>query len=389
MKKILLLLIALSVGLSGYSQGRGEVDYHNLLVERKGDNVEVSFQLEVGGKAVKSDYSLLIRPVLEGDLKYGLTCVRVQGRRARISRNRKALSGRVADPLAGGNTISLLNGDIYDYAVSIPYEEWMDGARLVMYFTTEGCCTVVEQSASEIARDLALRTREPESITEIAVIPEAEPRVSTGDRVALDYPFMAHTDEQSSKVFTDRMSPESMDSYIDLHRDRGLAIYFAQGYRVIDRDFGDNDRSLIKLVDAIRAIDQSEDTKLVGVVISGFASPEGRTRLNEKLAGNRAAALKEFILDNSTLTERDVKIYNGAVDWRGLRRLVDESAMSEKDQVLHIIDTCPVWDAATQTGRRSELMKLNRGESYRYMFRTFFPKLRNAAYIRIYYENVE
>lgn len=53
---------------------------------------------------------------------------------------------------------------------------------------------------------------------------------------------------------------------------------------------------------------------------------------------------------------------------------------------MDIIDTTPVWDAAKKVGRLSLLMRLNQGRPYNYMKRHFFPKLRNAGYIKVFFE---
>ena len=47
--------------------------------------------------------------------------------------------------------------------------------------------------------------------------------------------------------------------------------------------------------------------------------------------------------------------------WDFLRRLVADSEMPEKQQILDIIDTTPVWDAAKKVGRLSLLMRLKSG----------------------------
>jgi len=54
--------------------------------------------------------------------------------------------------------------------------------------------------------------------------------------------------------------------------------------------------------------------------------------------------------------------------------------------VLNIIDTVPVWDATKNVGRLGLIMQLNQGKTYEYMKRHFFPKLRNAGYIKVFYE---
>lgn len=55
--------------------------------------------------------------------------------------------------------------------------------------------------------------------------------------------------------------------------------------------------------------------------------------------------------------------------------------MQYKDEVLEIINTVPVM-----RGREKRLMDLKWGHPYNYMMDHFFPKLRNAGYIRIFYE---
>jgi hypothetical protein len=55
--------------------------------------------------------------------------------------------------------------------------------------------------------------------------------------------------------------------------------------------------------------------------------------------------------------------------------------------VLEIIDTTPIWDPQNGDGRENALRRLNGGATYRYMLRNFFPELRHAAYIKVFYEN--
>ena len=72
-----------------------------------------------------------------------------------------------------------------------------------------------------------------------------------------------------------------------------------------------------------------------------------------------------------------------------MRELVAASDMKDKRAVLNIIDNTPLWDSSRQIGRQGELMRLNGGTTYRYMYNHFFPQLRNATYIKIYYGNIK
>ncbi|MDR0766044.1 MAG: hypothetical protein LBF09_03785, partial [Odoribacteraceae bacterium] len=60
-----------------------------------------------------------------------------------------------------------------------------------------------------------------------------------------------------------------------------------------------------------------------------------------------------------------------------------------RDEVLRVIDTKPVWDPRSRVSRMTLLKQLRGGEPYRYMARHFFPMLRNAAYIKVFYDVVD
>ena len=156
---------------------------------------------------------------------------------------------------------------------------------------------------------------------------------------------------------------------------------------MVDPSYRDNAATLDNLISTIREIERSSDSRVVRVVIAGFASPEGTAEVNDRLARERAEAIRSYLTENSAISNDQVDLYNGSVDWHGLRMMVAASNMPDRDKVLDIIDNTPVWDAGRNTGRHGELMRLSGGVPYRYMLRDFFPDLRNAAYIRAYYEN--
>ena len=66
--------------------------------------------------------------------------------------------------------------------------------------------------------------------------------------------------------------------------------------------------------------------------------------------------------------------------------MVAKSDMAYRDRILSIIDNVPE-SGYGGLSRQAELMRLGGGEPYRYMLNNFFPELRNATYIKVYYEN--
>jgi pimeloyl-ACP methyl ester carboxylesterase len=141
----------------------------------------------------------------------------------------------------------------------------------------------------------------------------------------------------------------------------------------------------VEILSVVSEIQRSGDSQVERIVIAGFASPEGSANLNMRLSERRGESVRKFILDNSSLRPSGVSVYAGGEDWEGLREMVASSDMWDKHEVLYIIDNYPVW--GPEGGRESKLMRLRGGAAYRHMYRNFFPELREAAYITIYYKN--
>jgi Flp pilus assembly protein TadD len=115
----------------------------------------------------------------------------------------------------------------------------------------------------------------------------------------------------------------------------------------------------------------------------GFASPEGTLKFNTKLGEGRANTLREYILSQlPQLTEEQFNLINGIENWDGLRKMVAESDLNEKDAVLEIIDT------KSGEARKNALKRLNNGTTYRYLLKNFYPQLRKACYIAVYYDEL-
>src|SRR5699024_1301676 len=104
------------------------------------------------------------------------------------------------------------------------------------------------------------------------------------------------------------------------------------------------------------------------VVIRSWASPEGVNRLNEVLSERRADSLKSYIVRHAGIPDSVVTVRGEGIAWGILRRMVAESDMLYKGEVLHILDNTPVWvfDEAGRVvdGRKKQLMDLRGGMPY-------------------------
>lgn len=395
MKKKLFMLLITLITICGTLQAqtnKTDIVISEQCTEKKDEKVAVTFRIDIGKKAVKNGNTLLFVPTLtDRTYKWSLPAIVVQGNRALIGEQRRdrAFGAVALKETFGDDAIITKNGSSLLYQASVDWQLWMDGADLVAESVTLDCCSHKKTDDILILGNVSLpptvAVAEPESnniVKEEPIIDEKKKEIlaplTTGDKLAESFPFILSADQY------EEIKPGQL---FDEDREHALTIYFRQGRHYIEKSLEANKKSLEDLMYSIQTIEKSNDSKVKTIVIAGFTSPEGSFTLNDRLAWDRAVIVKKYIIDHSTLPDSAIVLYNGSEDWRGLRMIVEQSDMPEKERVLDIIDNTPIWDSQKQSGRLSELMRLDGGKPYLYMYNNFFPKLRNAAYIRVYFDN--
>ncbi|MDR0544977.1 MAG: OmpA family protein, partial [Odoribacteraceae bacterium] len=169
---------------------------------------------------------------------------------------------------------------------------------------------------------------------------------------------------------------------------RGLSIAFHPGSNRLDPELDNNWEILTDILSTIRAIEYSGDSRVTRVIVEGHASLDASHEQNTTIAWQRADAVREYLARRAGLPPDVFRVHNAGEDWEGLRALVEQSYMPSREAVLHVIDRVPVWDHVLHTGRQKILQTLHDGHPYRYMRDYFFPHLRRAALVRIYYTNI-
>lgn len=411
----LTLTLAASVPVCGAGRPpREDITLRGLSLAVHGDSLRVNFRARIGSEATSGrDYKVTLRPVLfGGGHERALRSIEIHGRRVEIL---DARSGAHAPSVAGlpstdlrhpsAGVLRAREGETVEYSVSLPLEKWMETAGLRIERERTGCCRTERLGTVDVAPPSAPRPK-PSSegvasrASELAAVAGA---LSTGDSLASHLGFvepLSVLEERrkarpgSSKLFdpdmqldmgrsTQREQQLEIDRYIAEHEAGALTLYFKQGKSDIERYFRDNNATLVHLVSSIRALMNSSTSRVARVVIVGSASPEGTLDFNDRLAWNRAVALKDFLRRNTQYPADSITLFNASEDWRGLRRMVAASDLYERDEILRIIDNVPV-----RQGRELELMKLAGGRPYLYMLEHMFPELRNSAFIKVYYENI-
>lgn len=133
--------------------------------------------------------------------------------------------------------------------------------------------------------------------------------------------------------------------------------------------------------DAIAALKEvmktvAADTKNYGVEnleISAYASPDGKTSLNETLAGQREKNAAKYIQKEMKNSKLDTSVDSKytAEDWDGFKTLVQESNLQDKELILSVLSMY------TDPERREEEIK-NISSVYSELADEILPQLRRA-----------
>jgi hypothetical protein len=158
-------------------------------------------------------------------------------------------------------------------------------------------------------------------------------------------------------------------------------INFRVNRTTLEKDYMDNARTL----DMIHRTFSDKEllTAMDFITVTAAASPEGNTAANEKLAANRALAVKSYIMWRYPFMNRDnIFTFSIGEDWTGLRRMVEQDMDTPyRAEVLGVLDS----DGDSQL-KRSMLRGVGGGAAYRYIAANMLPKLRGAAACMIYYK---
>lgn len=331
-----------------WSQNRLEVAGQQ--VERNRKQVTVRFTVESREGVPARDYKTVLSPYLfaDGDTLY-LTPVEISGHRRMLRERQESLLR--GDDAAASELFRGESGSSLDYSCTVPYERWMKQVSLGIGQHCVGC-----GKSSPLGRVVEL--------SDVTLYETPEPVMSLEARRA---PVLKEANRRW------------------LFSKRGMVVHYEVASASIDVDAFDNAATLEEIMAALNTVLDDPDRRLNRIELSGYASPEGRLQLNIELSQGRAEALRDYLMQQlPELKRENFELINGAINWEGLRRKVEASDMQYRDEVLDIIDNVPA-----EKGRNHQLMGLRAGNPYRYMMKHFFPELRNACYISVYYDVLE
>jgi len=361
MKKLIIIATALLLSASVMAQ----VKVNNFVVRQNGAATEVTFDAIISKKATNANHKLIMTPVLYSGLQtVELPPIVVETRKSKIL---DARTGVQPVPFAMTTT----NGRTVSYSAIVNTRDWLSDADLRFNLLSVGCCDEIALAPLAVNTKAAPPPPPPPNYT-----PPPPPPPTTDERtVRIGGMILVLT--KNAQIYP--LTGDGTTSRALLNR---LEIGFAVNSSRLNLSAFNNYRVMNEILTTLRS---SRDAQ-ARIEITGYASPEGPQANNYRLAQNRAMAVRNHILDNvPILRPSNFEIVNGGENWEGLYKLVEQSNMPGRWQVLDIIETTPPdIDYFTNTSRKQMLMNMNGGVTWRYMLANFFPRLRSAATVTVY-----
>ena len=311
----------------------GQMEVRNLAVSRQEDKLFVSLDLDVSALKVGTNREVVFAPILsKGEHLVELPAVMVAGR------------NRYYHHLRNKSTVSLdklyRSGerDVIEYRLVVPYEKWMTNAALNVSNTTNGCC------GAPILNDISLLEY---------VLPEKS--------VMTFFPEYVYIRPKAEQ----KINQIEGSAYIDFPVNR-TEVY---------PEYRRNPQELKKILATIDAVREDADTRILAISIKGYASPEGSYTNNIRLAKGRTATLKEYVRKQYHFPDSLFTTSYEPEDWEGLRRFVEGSHLTHRDEILRLIDSDMEPDA------KDRKIKVNYRDDYAYLLREVYPGLRHSDYV--------
>ena len=140
----------------------------------------------------------------------------------------------------------------------------------------------------------------------------------------------------------------------------------------VNPKYGNNRAGLAKLEERLKPLLQSAGGGVTKIRITGYASPDGNTKENERLAGNRSIQFKTYLQKQFNLPDNGlVSVDWVGEDWDGLKELISKSDKKYNSRVLAIFQLTDDPDS-----RRKQIKAMDNGAVYKDIEKSFFGRLR-------------
>lgn len=169
----------------------------------------------------------------------------------------------------------------------------------------------------------------------------------------------------------EELAPKVVSQHLSVYVD------YPAGSVSVNPKYGNNRAELTKLEEHLNPLLQSAAGGITKIRITGYASPDGSTKENERLAGNRSILFKTYLLKQFNLPDNGlVSVDWVGEDWDGLKELIAKSDKKYSSRVLAIFQLTDDPDS-----RRKQIHAIDNGAVYKDLEKSFFSRLRRMELV--------
>ncbi|MDO4770765.1 hypothetical protein [Porphyromonas sp.] len=139
----------------------------------------------------------------------------------------------------------------------------------------------------------------------------------------------------------------------------------------IEPGLANNKAELARIEGELQRLQDDSDLTIRGIMIDGYASPEGDLNHNLRLAEGRAQSLIEYVMQRSELSRSLFRLGTTGENWEGLKETVSASSLPNKSAILVILSGADV------NVRKAEMKRV---AGYAELLRDVYPSLRLSKY---------
>lgn len=305
------------------------------VVEKTDNNLIIKSQVDFSSlRDMKSDREIWLTPVIRSadgrdSLELSPLCVAGHNRYYLLQRTLKTRAER--DRVFRAKKVSSLPVESV-----VDWQPWMETASLNYRVKECGCC------------------EEPKALADIPVdVFDFVPKVFV--------PAWAYITPPPEK----KVRSLSGSAYIDFPVNR-TELY---------PDYRRNPEELASIRKTIDKVRDDADVTIKSLTVTGYASPEGSYKNNERLAAGRTATLIAYIRDQYAFDNRLLHESSVPEDWAGLIERLKLTDIANRDAIMNIAQ-----DQSLAPDARDAKMRKDFPVQYAWILREIYPALRHSDY---------
>ena len=346
-KHIISLAILLASGVSVFGQNTtylSEIRITDRQVVKTSDRqVNVKMEVSLDELDIKRQHSLRVVPVIlsaDGTQERELPPFVINGKvRDKVQQRMETLDGVSANPDAVV-TVRRKNGSsqVLSYDAAVPFQRWMIGGNIQLRGYVTGC----------------------------ALCDDGDETATTGDILP----------EMTPEYYSPVMKPKE-EIVKRRSETRSARVQFRQNSSNIRPDYKNNRAELDTVSNSIELVKKNTDVRIIGIYITGYASPEGSMAHNMALSENRAKAVADYIRRYDAIAPEMLHVDWKGEDWEGFVRVLgDFPNLLKRDEVYEIIERYPDERDFCEL----QLQKLVPPTIYHRLLTEIYPALRRNEY---------